>query len=165
MKYFAPLFIAAAMMASCGNDGKSPANDSMNADSLNVSYFGDTITPDGAISAAELKTKLGSQTSMTCKVEGTVESVCQKKGCWTEVALNDSETVHVTFKDYAFFVPKDASGKKIIMEGVAKYDTTNVEMLKHLASDAGEPQSEIDKITEPEYDLVFEASGVIIKEK
>ena len=153
------------MMTSCGDGGKSPASDSAKNDSVNVSYFGDTITPDGSISAAELKDKLGAQAAMNCKVEGTIESVCQKKGCWTEVALNDSESVHVTFKDYAFFIPKDASGKKIIMEGVAKYDTTNVEMLKHLASDAGEPQSEIDKITEPEYDMVFEASGVIIKEE
>jgi hypothetical protein len=137
----------------------------VNADSLNVSYFGDTITPDGAIPASELKSKLGAAQSMNLKVEGVIESCCQKKGCWTEIVVNDSETVHVTFKDYGFFIPKDAAGKTIIMEGVAKYDTTNVEMLKHLASDAGEPQSEIDKITEPEYDLVFEASGVIIKEK
>lgn len=164
MKYFAPLFIAAAMMTSCGNNGNKPAGDSAHGDSLNVSYYGDTITADGAITAAELKSKLGSQPMMNCKVEGTIESVCQKKGCWTEVVLNDSETVHVTFKDYGFFVPKDAAGKKIIMEGVAKYDTTDVAMLKHLASDAGEPQSEIDKITEPEYDMVFEASGVMIKE-
>lgn len=152
------------MMTSCGDSGSKPAGDSANSDSLNVSYYGDTITADGAISAAELKAKLGAQPMLNCKVEGTIESVCQKKGCWTEVALNDSETVHVTFKDYAFFVPKDAAGKTIIMEGVVKYDTTDVAMLKHLASDAGEPQSEIDKITEPEFDMVFEASGVMIKE-
>jgi len=164
MKYIATLMIAASLMVSCGNDGKQPAGDTAKGDSVNVAYFGDSINPDGAIAASELKSKLGTQAILNCKVEGVVESVCQKKGCWTEVMLNDSETVHVTFKDYAFFVPKDAAGKKIIMEGVVKYDTTDVAMLKHLASDAGEPQSEIDKITEPEFEMVFEASGVIIKE-
>lgn len=165
MKYIAPLCIAAAMLASsCGDEGKTSTSDTVKTDSIAYQYYGDTITPDGAIPASELKTKLGSATSMNMKIEGEIESCCQKKGCWTEVYVNDSETVHVTFKDYAFFVPKDAAGKMIIMEGVAKYDTTDVEMLKHLASDAGESQEEIDKITEPEYDVVFEASGVLIRE-
>ncbi len=164
MKYISFLLIATALMTSCGSSSTKPTSDTLHGDSLNVSYYGDSITLDGAISASDLKAKLGAQAQLNCKVEGVIESVCQKKGCWTEVALSDSETVHVTFKDYAFFVPKDASGKNIVMEGIVKYDTTDVAMLKHLASDAGEPQSEIDKITEPEFDMTFEASGVIIKE-
>jgi hypothetical protein len=166
MKYFTSLSLAVLLLSSCGSDGKSPASDSAKDDSANaaIQYFGDTITADGAIPASEMKTKLGSAPSMNMKIEGKIESCCQKKGCWTEVFVNDSETVHVTFKDYGFFVPMDAAGKVIIMEGVAKYDTTNVEMLKHLASDAGKSQEEIDKITEPEFSMVFEASGVIIRE-
>lgn len=164
MKYFFPLLIASAIFASCGSTGDKKNQDSVNVDSAKVSYeyYGDTITPDGAIPASQLIATVGDKPMMNLKVEGKIESCCQKKGCWTEVFVNDSETVHVTFKDYGFFVPKDAGGKTIIMEGVAKYDTTNVEMLKHLASDAGKSQAEIDKITEPEYELVFEASGVII---
>lgn len=165
MKHIFPLMIAAAFFASCGDTGKTTAADTVKSDSVAYYYAGDTITADGAIPASEMKAKLGSATSMEMKIEGEIESCCQKKGCWTEVWVNDSETVHVTFKDYAFFVPKDAAGKTIIMQGVAKYDTTDVEMLKHLASDAGKSQEEIDKITEPEFDLLFEASGVLIREE
>jgi hypothetical protein len=166
MNYIFPLIISAAMLASCGSSEVTNSGDSANADSLAAAgyeYYGDTITADGAIPASELIAKVGSAQSMNLKVEGKIESCCQKKGCWTEVFINDSETVHVTFKDYGFFVPMDAGGKTIIMEGVAKYDTTNVEMLKHLAEDAGKSKEEIEKITEAEYELVFEASGVIIK--
>jgi len=167
MKYIFPLLISASLLASCGSEGDKAKNDSANADSVATTgyqYYGDTITPEGAIPASQLIATVGDNKMMNLKVAGKIESCCQKKGCWTEVFVNDSETVHVTFKDYAFFVPKDAGGKTIIMEGVAKYDTTDVEMLKHLASDAGKSQEEIDKITEPEFELVFEASGVIIKD-
>lgn len=167
MKYLLPALVITAMMASCGSGNDAPNGDSANKDSLaaDTPYTaGDKITEEGAIPASEMKAKLGDAQSMNMKVVGKIDECCQKKGCWTEVALNDSETVHVTFKDYKFFVPMDAAGKTIIMEGVAKYDTTSVEMLKHLASDAGKPQEEIDKITEPEFALTFEASGVIVKE-
>ena len=166
MKYIFPVLIASALLASCGSSETNNGNDSANADSANASVYmaGDTITADGAIPASEMKAKLGDAPSMNMKIEGKIESCCQKKGCWTEVYVNDSETVHVTFKDYRFFVPMDAGGKTIIMEGVAKYDTTSVEMLKHLASDAGKPQAEIDTISTPVFEMVFEASGVIVKD-
>lgn len=156
--------LATAFLLSCGNSEKTNTSDTVKQDSTAVAYYaGDTITADGAIPASEIKSKMGSATSMNMKVEGVVHSCCQKKGCWTEVAMNDSETIHVTFKDYGFFVPKDASGKTIIMEGVAKYDTTSVDMRREIASDAGQSKEEIEKITEPEYELVFEASGIIVK--
>lgn len=164
MKLIIPSLIGIALLASCGDSGSKSGNDTMKSDSMKVSYFGDTITADGAIPVAELEAKMGDAASYNCKLEGTIESVCQKKGCWMELTINDTEALHVSFKDYKFFVPKDASGKKVIMEGVAKYDTVSVSMLKHLASDANKPQEEIDKITEPEYELFFEASGVMIKE-
>jgi hypothetical protein len=49
------------------------------------------------------------------------------------------------------------------MKGYATVDTVDVEMLRHFAEDAGKSQDEIDAITEPEYELTFEATGVLIK--
>lgn len=166
MKYIFPILLSAVVLASCGDNGAKRNNDSlaMKPADAGYQYFGESITPEGAIPASKLIATVGNAPSMNLKIEGKIESCCQKKGCWTEVFVNDSETVHVTFKDYGFFVPKDAGGKTIIMRGVAKYDTTNVEMLRHLAEDAGKSKEEIAKITEPEYDLVFEADGVIIHE-
>lgn len=126
-------------------------------------YFGDSIAQINPTKVADVKAKLGTKDSVAMQVEGKIVEVCQKKGCWMELQLDNSETMRVTFKDYAFFIPKDAAGKTVIMEGYAYNDTTSVQMLRHYAEDGGESQAAIDKITEPEVAVVFEASGVIIK--
>ena len=98
------------------------------------------------------------------KVSGTVQSVCQKKGCWMKMDMGDGKTMMVHFKDYGFFVPKDCSGKKLIMDGVAFIEVTPVDQLRHYAEDAGKSKAEIEKIVDPEKELTFEASGVLIYE-
>ncbi|WP_266364583.1 DUF4920 domain-containing protein [Tellurirhabdus rosea] len=129
----------------------------------NVSYHGKKITPDKALPATELLTKLGSKKSMNAKVEGTVESVCKMSGCWMKVKTADGETMRVTFKDYGFFVPKDIVGKQVVFEGTAKATTTSVAELRHYAEDAGKSKEEIAKITEPEKAVTFVADGVIVR--
>ncbi|CAN5889348.1 DUF4920 domain-containing protein [soil metagenome] len=164
MKYIAFLFSAALLISSCGNNEGKHVNDSLNADSANVAYYGDRISPEGAIKAETIKEKLGQKDSLAMKVEGKIVDVCQKKGCWMELALADGENIRVTFKDYGFFVPKDASGKTVIMDGYAYNNTTSVAQLRHYAEDGGKSKEEIEKITEPEVAVSFEAHGVIIKD-
>lgn len=127
------------------------------------SYFGEKIKEKGAIPAAELPNKLGDKEKMTAKVTGTVESVCQAKGCWMKVKTADGQTMRVSFKDYGFFVPKDIAGKTVVIEGEAKVKTTPVAELQHYAEDAGKSKEEIAKITEPKRELTFVADGVIVK--
>ena len=55
-------------------------------------------------------------------------------------------------------------GRKAIIQGEAYYDTLTVELLQHYAQDAGKSEDEILSITEPEYNFLFEANGVIIQE-
>jgi hypothetical protein len=65
-------------------------------------------------------------------LEGTVKAVCQKKGCWMElVTAPDQAGVRVTFKDYGFFVPKDAAGLKVRAEGKIKLTTLSKEDADH----------------------------------
>jgi len=103
------------------------------------------------------------QEKLETKVTGTVESVCQAKGCWMKVVTADGQTMRVTFKDYGFFVPKDIAGKTVVFEGEAKMKTTPVAELRHYAEDAGKSKEEIAKITEPKHELTFVAEGVIVK--
>lgn len=72
-------------------------------------------------------------------IEGTVNNVCQKKGCWMEVlAGKDQPGVRVTFKDYGFFVPKDASGYKVRAEGKVKITTMSKETADHYAEEGAQ---------------------------
>ncbi len=125
--------------------------------------FGKKINDKAAIAADELPTKMGPKESMTAKVTGTVESVCQAKGCWMKVKMDNGESMRVTFKDYGFFVPKDIAGKTVVFEGVAEKKTTPVAELRHYAKDAGKSKEEIEEINTPKEELAFVADGVIVK--
>lgn len=126
-------------------------------------YFGDSITVEGAVDVSELPERMKGQTMAELKLSGTIEECCQKKGCWMKLDMGNGKTLRVGFKDYAFFVPLESAGAKVIMQGVATYDTTSVEALRHYAEDGGKTPDEIAAITEPEIELVFEASGVRLK--
>ncbi len=126
-------------------------------------YFGQQIDEKGAISMARLEKQMKGKEEMQAKVTGTVVQSCQVKGCWMTIDKGDGTTMRVKFKDYGFFVPKDIAGKTAVMEGVARIETTSVDEQRHYAEDAGKTKAEIDAITEPSRELVFEASGVIIK--
>lgn len=151
-----------ALWSCSGTDSREEQVNKPAIDST-LAYYGDTITMENAISVSDVVKTLGEKDSMHMKVTGKIVSVCQKKGCWMEMDLGNDKSMRVTFKDYAFFVPKDASGKTCYLEGYAHIDTTSVEELKHYAHDAGQSKEEIEKITAPEIDLSFEAKGVIIK--
>lgn len=163
MKKIITLFSIALIAFSC--EQQATSNELTTEEKAPSSQnFGVTITEEGAIPASDLIAALEGKDSLLIKITGKIEDVCQKKGCWMNIALDDKNSVFVKFKDYEFFVPKDAAGKEMVMEGVAFMDVTSVEDLKHYAEDAGEPQEKIDAITEPEVGYGFMANGVIIKE-
>lgn len=128
---------------------------------------GDTIQPEGAVTAAELETMLGEKTEVDTTVAAPVEAVCKMKGCWMKIKLpNSGKLVHVTFKDYSFFVPKDmAISTNVIFKGHAYQDTLTVEELQHYAEDDGKSEKEIAAITKPEVTYLFNATGVLIPKK
>ncbi len=144
----------------------SQAQDSGSVAASNeVIFRGEKITEDGAISVGELVEMMKGKEDqkLQLKVEAKITGCCQKKGCWMLVDLQNGKTMRVTFKDYGFFVPLESAGKTVIMEGTAYYKTTSVELLRHYAEDAGKSEKEIKKIKEPEHDLTFEATGLILK--
>ena len=127
-------------------------------------YYGEKITEKGAINASEfVSTMEGKERMENVKLEAKIVTCCKKKGCWMDVDLENGTTMKVRFKDYEFFVPKDADGRTTVLEGIAKMETVDVATLKHYAEDAGKSEAEIAAITEPETAYTFEASGVIIK--
>lgn len=161
-KTLATLTIAVALFA-CGGETPAPTSE---LDGATASHYGATITADGALSTADLSAKMADQTTMNAKFEGDIIQTCRKKGCWMSIDLGEEESMTVTFKDYGFFVPVEGvDGKTMIAEGVCSWDTLDVAWLRHLAEDAGMSKEEADStITEPEFAMAFEATGVIIKD-
>ena len=126
--------------------------------------FGEEINQNNAISYDEMIAKMAGADSLNTKVMGTVEGVCQAKGCWMNIVSDnpDQPSMFVKFKDYGFFMPKDIAGKRVIMEGYAFKEVTPVDELRHYAEDEGKSSEEIAAIVAPKEELKFLASGVLL---
>lgn len=126
--------------------------------------FGEEISKDNSISYEEMILKMDGADSLNTKVMGTVEGVCQAKGCWMNIVSDnpDQPSMFVKFKDYGFFMPKDIAGKRVIMDGYAFKEVTPVDELRHYAEDEGKSPAEIAAIVEPKEELKFLAKGVLL---
>jgi hypothetical protein len=124
--------------------------------------YGEKTTAAGAIPASSIASKMKGLDSIKIKIKGTIASVCQRRGCWLQIDIGEGKAMRVRFKDYAFFVPKDLSGKTVVLDGYAYNNITSVAQLRHYAQDAGKSEAEIEKITEPEVNLEYEAKSVIV---
>jgi hypothetical protein len=168
MKKLLVFAFSMAILASCNSGGSSEQQATATADTAaapSTGTFGAAIDESGALPMDSLLAMVSSgQAEINgIKVSGTITEACQAKGCWMKIDKGDGQTMRVVFKDYGFFVPKDCGGKTAVMLGRAYMDTTSVEDLRHYAEDAGKSKEEIEKITQPEVELAFEAEGVIIK--
>ena len=163
MKKIIFILTCATVLVSCGNKKGTDTNNNQDSTKTALEFFGDTINEDKAIKGTELMAFMADKDSSAVKFSAPIVQVCQKKGCWMDVDLGSGHLLTVTFKDYAFFMPKDAAGKTAVMDGYCHKTIETVEWLKHKAKDAGKPQAAIDSITKPDTTYAFEASGVIIK--
>jgi len=123
--------------------------------------FGEKVTGDGAIAAAELSAKLTGTEPTEVKVTGVVTEVCKMEGCWLRMKT-DKGTMLIKMKDHAFLVPLSMNGKTIVADGTASFKETSVAMLKHYAEDAGKSKEEIDAIKEPKKEITMQAKGILV---
>ncbi|MBX2903830.1 MAG: DUF4920 domain-containing protein [Chitinophagales bacterium] len=161
MKHIATLLLVAFI--SIFNATLFAANGNKDGKKEKAQIFGESIKKKNAIDAKELPKLMEGKEKESFKITGKINEVCQVKGCWLTVDLGDGKSMRMSFKNYGFFVPKDAGGKTFYAEGEAKFKTTSVEMLRHYAEDAGKSKAEIDAITTPKKELVFVAKGVIVE--
>jgi len=127
--------------------------------------FGAGITSSDYIDFDALIDQLGKNDTVNTTIRATVSEVCQAKGCWMTLSsstVGSTTEVMVRFKDYGFFVPKDISGRSVVVQGQAYKTIVPVDELRHYAEDAGKSKEEIAKITEPEESFAFLASGVVV---
>ena len=162
MKKITCLLAFAVFAISCGK--KEEVKDEIKV-TENFAVFGDSISTDGALTSAEMMTKFESLKegdTLDVKFTSKINDICQKKGCWMNVALEDDKSTFVKFKDYAFFVPMNAENKDVIVEGKAFVSVESIDDLKHYAKDAGKSQEAIDSIVAPKTTYSFMANGVLI---
>jgi hypothetical protein len=161
MKKITLALVATAIFMSC----ESKKEVSKEENTVSYAKFGDSISSENAITNSEMMEKFASLKegdTLSVKFKSSINEVCQKKGCWMTLDLADDKEVFVKFKDYGFFVPKNAQEKEVIVNGKAFVSVESVDVLKHYAKDAGKSQAAIDSITEPKVTYSFMADGVLI---
>jgi len=127
-------------------------------------WYGEKITPDGAVALAELPAQLEKKEAIDTKIKAKILDVCPKKGCWLKLQVNDSTTAMVKMKDYGFFLPVAAKGKTVVIDGEVKMKTISVAELQHYAEDAKKSKEEIAAITKPEKEIRVTAKGIVVVE-
>ena len=78
------------------------------------------------------------------RVRAPITGVCQVKGCWMNLGKTDKSgnpPLFVKFKDYGFFMPKDATGRVAIVEGTMTMKQETVAETKHYLEDAGKHEA------------------------
>lgn len=127
---------------------------------------GEIITRGAAISrdakAVPLATVLESPDDFSktaVVVEGVVTTACDRKGCWMQLAAakEGAQTVRVTFKDYAFFVPLDSKGYNARAEGVVSVKKLTKRDADHLEEEGAKLKRNADGTAN---EVSFVASGV-----
>lgn len=150
------------LLVSC----KEPKEEVSVAKEINYESFGEKIVADDALTSAEMLEKYQSLKpgdTIDVKFKSTIKEVCKKKGCWMSMQLADDKETFVKFKDYAFFVPKNADKSEAIISGRAFMDSISINDLRHYAKDGGKSEEEIAQITTPEVKYSFQANGVLIQ--
>lgn len=168
MKTFYVIVLSALLFSSC-QEKKTSENETKDTTIAEVTYdsFGKEITFNDALEAQRMAVhysamKVGD--TVNSKMTAKVDDVCQAKGCWMKLNMNNGEQVMVKFKDYGFFVPTDIKGKEVVVNGIAFVNEMSVDELRHYAEDEGLSEDKIAEITEPKKTWSFEADGVLIKQ-
>jgi hypothetical protein len=167
MKQFLSLLLLVAFVTAC----EKPAQDAelLAIETTEVTIpdgwdsFGEPINSENAVEISAVVDDFVMEEEKNFKISGTLVNVCQSKGCWTTLATDDGRMIKMTFANYGFFLPTDASGREIIAEGIGFKKVTTVDEQRHHLEDAGASAEEIAKITEEKVEYAFEATGVILK--
>ena len=69
------------------------------------------------------------------RTEGEIQRVCQKKGCWLELADASGARAFVPMAGHAFAVPMDSMGNEALVEGTVRRRERSRAEVEHLKDD------------------------------
>ena len=69
------------------------------------------------------------------RTEGEIQRVCQKKGCWLELADATGARAFVPMAGHAFAVPIDSAGRKALVDGTVHRRERSEAEREHLKDD------------------------------
>ena len=95
--------------------------------------YGKPLPATAAVPVSEAVTAFDQHAGKPMRYSGRIAEVCQAEGCWL-VLEDNGQTARVMFKDHAFLVPKDSSGRAQV-GGVLSRKELTPEQVAHLQED------------------------------
>jgi hypothetical protein len=95
--------------------------------------YGKPLPTTAAVPVAEAVAAFDRHAGKPQRYSGRITEVCQAEGCWL-VLEDNGQTARVMFKDHAFLVPKDSSGRAQVV-GVLSRKELTPEQVAHLQED------------------------------
>lgn len=95
--------------------------------------YGKPLPATAAVPVSEAVTAFDQHAGKPMRYSGRIAEVCQAEGCWL-VLEDNGQTARVMFKDHAFLVPKDSSGRAQVA-GVLSRKELTPEQVAHLEED------------------------------
>ncbi len=104
-------------VATAAPDKAEPQRATANAlKPLTQKKFGAAITEQSTVALDALLREPTKYQAKTIRTEGMVSAVCKAMGCWMEIADPNGQA-HIKMAGHSFFVPKDASGHRAVVQG------------------------------------------------
>jgi uncharacterized membrane protein YcgQ (UPF0703/DUF1980 family) len=134
-----------------------------NQNDLNAQKFGGEVTLENAVALSEVYAQPDKYNGQEMRIDGTITEVCQHKGCWIKLT-DGTDMLTVRFKDYGFFVPKNAANSKISIGGIFHSDVdSHVEEESQAQKDPDKDEHiEAAENTSTQTSYSFTADAVII---
>ncbi|MFI5251221.1 MAG: DUF4920 domain-containing protein [Bacteroidota bacterium] len=129
--------------------------------------YGKKITVKKATSISSILSDPKKYDGKRVMIEGTVTDVCQKMGCWINIAEKEGgESIKFKVEDGVIVFPKDSKGKiakaqgKITIADLSKEDLMTVK--KHEAEETGKAFDST-SVTGPKTVITIQGEGAILK--
>ena len=158
------LFLAISISLAACHQPSHQSGEKAKAEQPSTGNFGETPAAQQAIPASQLAAQFTDADTIDVIISGDIAASCKHSGCWMDIDMGNSSTVHVTFEEEKFTIPLDAAGKKAIAKGKAVRELIPVETLRNYARDEGKSEEEVALITEPAWNYEMIATGVLIEE-
>ena len=169
MSRFLSLLLLLTVSACQPSDQTSDTPDGSETSESAAPYqiYGESLTPDGAISVVSVAAAPSTYVGSTVKIEGEVMQVCQMKGCWLtlKAASGPDVRIRVLKTDtgaYLYTVPTGLSGRRVVVEGKLEQNALSEEEQQHYAEDAG---GDLYGDVQPFLEISMTASGVLVMDE
>src|SRR5262249_53776806 len=137
--YVVAVFCLAVGLSAAGCEAKgpspSPSSTSLTA-TPSALKLGAPLRPRQKGPLANIAKDTSKYANATVTTEGRVTAVCQAMGCWMEISDAAGEA-HVRMSGHSFFIPKNASGRRAVVQGTVLPRPDNGECEQEAAEATG----------------------------